>query len=159
MTRRYGRAVGGERLVDAVPSGRWSTTSLLSSIRLNGSTAAMILPGATDRAAFDLYVERVLVPTLRPNDIVVMDNLAVHKSPRARALIEEAGAEMWFLPPYSPDLNPIENMWSKVKAYLRCAKARTESALNKAVAVALENVTAKDAAGWFDHCGYGRTQT
>ena len=159
MTRLYARTVGGARVVDAVPSGHWSTTSLLSSMRLSGATTAMTLPGATDRAAFDVYVEQVLVPTLKADDIVMMGNLAAHKSLRAQALIEAAGAELWFLPPYSPDLNPIEKMWSKVKAYLRRVKARTETALNNAVAAALETVTPGDAAAWFAHCGYGRTQS
>jgi transposase len=159
MTRTYGRTLDGGRLVDSVPNGRWSTTSMLSSIRLDGSTAAMTLAGATDRAAFDIYIEQVLIPTLRSGDIVVMDNLAVHQSPRAEAMIRDVGAELWFLPPYSPDLNPIEKMWSKVKAHLCRAKARTERALHRAIAAALKNVTATDAEGWFKHCGYRHTQS
>lgn len=159
MTRLYARVIGGARVVDAIPNGHWSTTSLLSSMRLNATTAAMTLPGATDRAAFDAYVEHVLCPTLRPGDIVVMDNLAAHRSPKAQALIEAVGAELWFLPPYSPDLNPIEKMWSKVKAFLRRAKARTQAALDNAVAAALASITPDDAAAWFKHCGYGRTRS
>lgn len=154
MTRLYGRTLDGGRLVDAVPHGHWSTTSMLSSFRLDGSTAAMTLPGATDRLAFDAYVEQILAPTLRHGDIVVLDNLAPHKSPRAAELIREVGAELWFLPPYSPDLNPIEKMWSKVKAHLRRAKARTTQTLDHAVAKALKAITADDAQGWFRHCGY-----
>jgi transposase len=154
MTRRYGRTLDGGRLVDAVPHGHWSTTSLLSSFRLDGSNAAMTLPGATDRLAFDAYVEQVLAPTLRTGDIVVMDNLAPHQSPHAAERIRKAGADLWFLPPYSPDLNPIEKMWSKVKAHLRRAKARTTEALDRAVAEALKSVTASDASGWFKLCGY-----
>lgn len=159
MTRGYGRIRGGRRLVDAAPHGHWATTSLLSSIRLDGSTAAMSLEGATDRDAFETYVDRVLVETLRRGDIVVMDNLQPHRSVRAAERIAQQGAELWFLPPYSPDLNPIELMWSKVKANLRSAKARTRAALEKAVAVALRSITAQDAESWFGHCGYGRAQS
>ncbi len=159
MTRLYGRQLNGDRLVDAVPNGHWSTTSMLSCLRLDGSTAAMSLDGATDRVAFETYVERVLVQTLRPGDIVVMDNLAPHKSPWAAALIRSAGAELRFLPPYSPDFNPIEKMWSKVKAHLRKAKARSRTALDRALGRALRSVTAEDAKGWFTSCGYGYTQS
>lgn len=159
MTRRYGRTLDGRRLVDAVPHGHGSTTSMLSSFRLDGSTAAMTLPGATDRLAFDAYVEQVMAPTLRPGDIVVLDNLAPHKSPRAAERIRQAGAELWFLPPYSPDLNPIEKMWSKVKAHLRRTKARTIQALHRAAAAALKSVTASNAAGWFKLCGYRYNQS
>jgi len=159
MTRRYGRIPGGQRLRDAAPHGHWSTTSLLSSIRLDGSTVAMTLEGATDRDAFESYVDHVLIKTLRRGDIVVMDNLQPHKSARAAEWIASQGAELWFLPPYSPDLNPIELMWSKVKAHLRKAKARTQTALDQAVATALKSITAQDAQGWFRHCGYGRKQT
>jgi transposase len=158
MTRLYGRTLGGQRLVDATPHGHWSITSILSSFRLDGSTAAMSLDGPTDRLAFETYVERVLLPTLGPGDIVVLDNLAPHRSPRAMILIQQAGAELWFLPPYSPDFNPIEKMWSKVKAHLRKTKARTQRALEQAIAAALRAITPQDAAGWFRLCGYGRTQ-
>jgi transposase len=118
----------------------------------------MNLDGPTDRLAFDAYVEHVLLPTLRPGDIVVMDNLAPHKSPWAAELIQQAGPELWFLPPYSPDFNPLEKMWSKVKAFLRKIKARTEQALERAIGAALRTTTLQDAAGWFRHCGYGHTQ-
>ena len=158
MTRLYGRTLDGKRLVDATPHGHWSVTSMLSSFRLDGSTAAMTLDGPTDRLAFEAYVEYVLLPTLRSGDIVVMDNLAPHKSPRAAALIQQAGAELWFLPPYSPDFNPIEKMWSKAKGFLRKIKARTEKALQRAIGEALQTITPENAAGWFRHCGYGHTQ-
>jgi transposase len=154
MTRLYGRKLNGDRLVDAVPHGHWSTTSMLSCLRLDGSTAAMSLDGATDRVAFETYVERVLVQSLRPGDVVVMDNLAPHKSPQAAELIEDAGAEIRFLPPYSPDFNPIEKMWSKVKAHLRKAKPRSRTALDRAIGRALRAITAEDAKGWFASCGY-----
>ena len=154
MTRLYGRIIGGGRLVDRTPHGHWCTTTILSSLPLDGSTAAMVIEGATDRDVFEAYVQQVLISSLRPGDIVVMDNLAPHKAATIIAAIEMAGAEVWFLPPYSPDLNPIEKLWSKVKALLRSAKARTEEALLRAIAVALEAVCPSDARGWFSSCGY-----
>jgi transposase len=154
MTRLYGRACGGQRVVDAAPRGQWHTTTMLSSMRLDGSTEALVVEGPTDAAVFQAYVEQVLAPRLRPGDIVVLDNLAPHKAPAALAALAAAGAQVWFLPPYSPDLNPIEKMWSKVKAFLRKAEARTEEALFAAIAAALETITASDAANWFTSCGY-----
>ena len=114
----------------------------------------MHLPGAADTAAFITYIEEVLCPELKKGDIVVMDNLSVHKSPEVLALVQAAGAEVRFLPPYSPDLNPIEKMWSKIKHLLRSAEARTPGELDEAISMALSKVTAKDAAGWFASCGY-----
>ncbi|MCZ6586764.1 MAG: IS630 family transposase [Planctomycetota bacterium] len=154
MTRLYGRAFGGQRVVDTAPHGHWCTTTMLSSIRLNGTTAAMVIESPTDTAVFRAYVDRVLVPILRPGDIVVMDNLAPHKSPGVAKAIAAAGAAVWHLPPYSPDFNPIEKMWSKIKAFLRKAKARTPAALLDAIGAALQKVTASDATGWFEACGY-----
>lgn len=154
MTRLRGRALRGKRLHAQAPAGHWRTTTMISSIRCDGSTACMILEAATDTEVFRTYVEKVLVPTLRPGDIVVMDNLAPHKSPQTLALIEQAGAEALFLPAYSPDLNPIEKMWSKVKNRLRSLQARTAAELQSAIATALAEVTAKDAAAWFASCGY-----
>ena len=127
---------------------------MLSSIRLDGSSACMTIEGATATEVFSTYVREVLCPKLRPGDIVVMDNLTPHKSEATLALIEAAGAKALFLPAYSPDFNPIEKMWSKVKAHLRAAEARTLEALNHAIAAALTNVTANDARGWFASCGY-----
>jgi transposase len=127
---------------------------MISSIRRDGSTAAMTVEGATTSEVFRAYVEHILAPTLRPGDIVVLDNLSPHKDKAALALIEQAGAEVRFLPPYSPDFNPIEKMWSKVKALLRSAKARTDEALLAAIGSALARVTAQDAEGWFASCGY-----
>ena len=127
---------------------------MISSIRRDGSTAAMTVEGATTSEVFRAYVEHILVPTLRPGDIVVLDNLSPHKDKEALALIKQAGAEVRFLPPYSPDFNPIEKMWSKVKALLRSAKARTDEALLSAIGSALSRVTAQDAKGWFASCGY-----
>lgn len=159
MTRLRGRTFDGQRLVEATPAGHWQTTSMLSSLRLDGTTAAMSLEGPVDRDAFDAYVEQILLPTLKPGDIFLLDNLNVHKSPKAKALIEGAGAQVLFLPPYSPDLNPIEGMWSKAKAILRKIKARTREDLNAAIGTALQSITPDDAAGWFKHCGYVYTQS
>lgn len=127
---------------------------MISAVRSDGSTAAMTVEGATTGEVFRAYVEHILVPTLRPGDIVVLDNLSSHKDRHAIKLIEQAGAEVRFLPPYSPDFNPIEKMWSKVKALLRSAKARTEETLLVAIGAALACVTADDAKGWFASCGY-----
>jgi transposase len=127
---------------------------MISSIRLDGTTACMTLQGATDTEVFRAYVQEVLCPSLRPGDIVIMDNLSPHKSEPTLALIEAAGATVEFLPPYSPDLNPIEKMWSKIKSLLRTAEARTPAQLNTAIGTALSCVTAQDALNWFASCGY-----
>jgi len=157
MTRLYGRAVAGQRVVDHTPSGHWCTTTMISSVRLDGSTACMVVDGATTQDIFEAYIEQILLPTLQAGDIVVLDNLSAHKSQRTRRLIESVGAELWYLPAYSPDLNPIEKMWSKIKSILRTLKARTKETLIHAIAVALERVTAHDAQGWFESCGYANT--
>jgi transposase len=154
MTRRCGRAQRGERVHASQPCGHWQTTTMLSSIRLDGSTACMTIEGATDTEVFQTYVREVLCPTLRPGDLVVMDNLSPHKHDPTLRLIEETGAAVRFLPAYSPDLNPIEKMWSKVKQFLRSAEARTGEELQKAIAAALTGVTAQDAMNWFASCGY-----
>ena len=154
MTRLRGRAKGGQRLVDSTPHGHWCTTTMISSIRLDGSTACMAIDDATSAEVFREYVRQVLLPTLRPGDIVVLDNLSAHKDKEALALIAKVGVEVWFLPPYSPDMNPIEKMWSKIKELLRAAKARTFDALLAAIANALETITTEDAQGWFEACGY-----
>jgi transposase len=127
---------------------------MISSIRLDGTTACMHLPGAADTAAFLTYIGEVLCPTLKQGDIVVMDNLAVHKSPQVAALVQAVGAEVRFLPAYSPDLNPIEKMWSKIKARLRAMEARTPEQLDEAIGAALAQVTPSNARGWFASCGY-----
>ena len=154
MTRLYGRAMAGQRAMDDTPSGHWCTTTMISSVRLDGSTACMVVDGATTKDIFTAYIQQILLPTLKAGDIVVMDNLSAHKNQKAIDLIESAGAQLWFLPPYSPDLNPIEKMWSKIKSILRTLKARTEESLINAIAKALEAVTANDAKGWFESCGY-----
>jgi transposase len=127
---------------------------MISSIRLDGSTACMTIEGATDTDVFELYTREILCPKLKEGDLVVMDNLSPHKSERVIALIEQAGAKVLFLPAYSPDLNPIEKMWSKLKQSLRSAEAPTQQELIHAVASALENITARDAMHWFASCGY-----
>jgi len=158
MTRLRGRALGGRRVLDAVPHGHWHTTTMIGSIRLDGTSACMAIEGATDAEVFREYVRSILVPALRRGDIVVLDNLGAHKDAEAQALIEAAHAELRFLPPYSPDLNPIEKMWSKVKEFLRAAKARTQEDLYAAIGTALETVTPQDAEGWFRSCGYTAAQ-
>ena len=127
---------------------------MIGSIRLDVSIACMAIEGATDTEVFRAYVRRVLCPTLRPGDVVIMDNLSPHKNERTLALLAQAGAEVAFLPAYSPDFNPIEKMWSKVKASLRSAEARTQDTLLAALASALERVTPQDATNWFASCGY-----
>ena len=159
MTRLYGRAKSGQRALDDAPSGHWCTTTMISSVRLDGSTDCMVVDGATTKDIFKAYVEQILLPTLKAGDVVVMDNLSAHKNQETIDLIESVGAELWYLPPYSPDLNPIEKMWSKIKSILRTMKARTEKALINAIAKALEAVTASDAKGWFESCGYQYTKT
>jgi transposase len=154
MTRLYGRSLKGKRCYDKAPDGRWETVTVLSSIRLEGETESVMFEGAVDRKMFDAYIEQILGPSLRPGDIVVMDNLAAHKSRAAQDFVESRSARYLFLPAYSPDLNPIEKMWSKVKQTLRSIKARTQEELFDATAKALSGVTANDAQGWFKSCGY-----
>jgi len=154
MTRLRGRAPQGLRVYDCAPAGHWSTTTMIGSIRLDGATTCMTIEAATDRDIFAVYVERILLPALKPGDIVVMDNLSSHKEERILKLIEQAGCQARFLPAYSPDLNPIEKMWSKIKTFLRGAKARSSRALNNAIAKALKKITPTDAQNWFASCGY-----
>lgn len=154
MTRLRGRAPKGERVFSRAPHGHWQTTTMMSSIRLDGSTACMALEGTTDTESFRAYVQAVLAPALRSGDIVVMDNLSPHKSDPTLALIRQAGAAVLFLPAYSPDLNPIEMMWSKVKTFLRGAEARSGEQLTAAIGQALAQITPQDALNWFAHCGY-----
>ena len=127
---------------------------MISAIRLDGTTASLAIEGATDTAVFRVYVEEILCPILKPDDIVIMDNLAAHKSPVTLELIEALGAQAWFLPAYSPDLNPIEKMWSKVKNQLRSAEARSQETLYTAIGEAIAQVTMRDAMNWFASCGY-----
>jgi transposase len=154
MTRLYGRAPKGQRVVGSVPQNWGRNITLLAALSVAGVDAAMIVEGATDTDVFCAYVSQVLSPTLSTGDIVVMDNLSAHKAQKVRELIEERGARLVYLPPYSPDLNPIERCWSKIKTCLRAAKARTSERLDEAIKQAFETITKSDARAWFKHCGY-----
>ena len=154
MDRTHGRAPSGVRVDGPVPHGHWKMTTLTAAIRLDGVGACLAFDGATDSASFETYIERCLAPTLRPGDIVVMDNLTCHKTAEAARLIAAAGAELRFLPAYSPDLNPIERMFSKLKAWLRSAAERTVAGLIGAMGDALRAVRPGDILGWFRHSGY-----
>ena len=154
MARRHGRAPRGERLRASVPHGHWKTTTFIGGLRLSGMTAPMVLDGPMTGAWFQAYVEQILVPTLRAGDIVILDNLAAHKRAAVRQAIEAAGASMRFLPPYSPDLNPIENAFAKFKALLRKAAARTVDQLESAIAAAIDTFSPPECANYFAAAGY-----
>ena len=156
MARLYGRSPYGRRCVAALPHGHWKTTTFVGALRATGMTAPMVLDGPMDGPAFEAYVTQVLLPTLRPGDIVVMDNLAAHKRPEVAIAIEAAGAKLLFLPPYSPDLNPIEMAFAKLKAALRKAAARSIEALIDAIAAALTTITAQECLKFFAEDGYDR---
>jgi transposase len=154
MTRLRGRCQGGGRLHDAAPLGHWETTTMIAALRQEGSVAPMVIEGPSDAAVFRAYVKHVLVPILRPGQIVVLDNLSSHKGAEIRQMLLAARCELWFLPPYSPDLNPIERMWSKAKEFLRAAQARGTEELYRAIGQALATVTPQNAQAWFGSCGY-----
>jgi transposase len=154
MQRTRGRAPRGERCVASGPAGHWQISTMIGAVRLDGPLCCATLEGAVNADAFLLWIRESLCPALRPGDVVVMDNLSSHKAPGVRTAIEGVGARLLYLPPYSPDFNPIENMWSKVKQSLRSAAARTRDALGAAVTAALATVTAADCQGFFTHCGY-----
>ena len=155
LTRTHARAPRGVRAVGRVPRNHDPRLSLVATLSLAGiGQAALALPGAIDRAAFVAFVEQELVPRLRPGQIVVLDNLAVHKGARVQELIEGAGCRLLFLPPSSPDFTPIEQAFSKLKAHLRGVGARTRERLDEAISEALARITPDDARGWFAHCGY-----
>jgi transposase len=154
MTRLYGRAPKGQRVAGNVPQNWGRNITMLAALSVAGVEATMTVEGATDTDVFCAYVSEVLSPTLAPCDIVVMDNLSAHKAQRVRELIEARGARLVYLPPYSPDFNPIERCWSKIKTYLRAAKARTSERLDEAIKSAFETVTESDARAWFKHCAY-----
>ncbi|GAB5519295.1 MAG: hypothetical protein RhofKO_15460 [Rhodothermales bacterium] len=156
MTRRYGRAKRGERVVDSAPVNRGPNVTLIVAMSLEGVIAPMQVELATSGDVFRAYVAQVLVPSLREGDVVLMDNLPAHKITGIRELIEGVGASVLYLPRYSPEYNPVEQLWSKVKAVLRRLKARTQDALDDAIGLAFEAVSASDAEGWFRHCGYSR---
>lgn len=154
LTPRYARAPRGQRAYGTVPRNTPPNTTVIAAMTMEGMGPAMTLPGATDTAAFVVYVEQFLVPSLVAGQVVVMDNLSAHKSTQIRILIESCGCELWYLPAYSPDLSPIELAFSKLKEWLRRAKARTAEALEAAIARALDEIGASDAHGYFAHCGY-----
>ena len=156
MARRYGRAPRGERCRASLPHGHWKTTTVVGALRLAGMTAPMVLDGAMHGAAFLAYVEQVLAPTLVPGDIVVMDNLPAHKPTAVRRAVEAAGAELRFLPPYSPDFNPIEMAFSKLKAFLKKAAARTKDDLWDAIAHGIDTFTPTECENYFAAAGYDR---
>ena len=156
MARRSGRAMRGQRCRAPVPHGHWKTTTFVGALRLSGMTAPMVLDGAMHGAAFLAYVEQVLVPALEPGDIVVMDNLACHRSAAVRDAIQGAGAELRFLPPYSPDFNPIEMAFSTLKAPLKRRAACTVTELWQAIGEATDNFTPAECQNYFAAAGYDR---
>lgn len=157
MTRLYGWSPIGQRCVDRTPHGHWQTMTMLSAIRLDGviQDATVVLDGPMDAATFLAYTQQCLAPSLHSGDIVVMDNLSSHKATGVREAIEAAGADLWHLPPYSPDLNPIEKLWSKVKAWLRCVGAKTFDTLTDAIGDVLRAVKINECSNYFASCGYG----
>ena len=154
MTRAYARAPTGERAVDAVPKNWGDNITVTAALTLDGIVAPMMLYGPMNARAFEAYVEQCLAPELRPGDVVALDRLNAHKTDRVRELVEATGARLIFLPTYSPDFNPIEHAWSKLKSLLRKAKARTVRKLSRALRWALLEITSSDAHGWFSHCGF-----
>ncbi len=149
MTRSYARCCGGGRIQDAVPGSQWKMLTILGAMDANGMLAAMTVEAATDREVFLAYLDEVLCPKLRPGHVVVMDNLSTHKVHGVRERIQARGATLVYLPPYSPDLNPIEKLWAKLKQGLRTAAARTAHVLNQAIADLLPTITKQDAQAWF----------
>jgi len=154
MARRYGRCRRGQRLRSAVPHGHWKTTTFVAGLRLTGIVAPMVLDGPINSRSFQTYVDRVLIPDLHPGDIVIMDNLSSHKSPGVQAAIEAAGASVRYLPPYSPDFNPIEKAFSKLKAHLRKAAERTRDALWDRIGTLIDQVSPTECANFFTAAGY-----
>jgi transposase len=157
MARLRGRAPRGRRLRASIPHGHWKTTTFVAGLRRTGIVAPMVLDGPINRKAFHAYVDQILVPDLAPGDIVIMDNLASHKGATVRALIEAAGARLLYLPPYSPDFNPIENAFAKLKALLRKAAERTVEGLWTAIGCLIETITPAECANCFEAAGYDAT--
>lgn len=157
MTRRYGRSPVGVRCVDRTPHGHWKIQTLVSAIRCEGviAKATLVFDGPVNAQTFLGYTQECLAPALRPGDVLVMDNLASHKAAGVREAIEAVGASVWYLPPYSPDLNPIEKLWSKVKAWLRGKRARCLPDLYNDIADALRHVSPQECLNYFKSCGYG----
>jgi transposase len=159
MARTHGYAPRGERLVDSAPHGHWHTTTFIGALTARGFIAPMVVDGAVNGAAFRAYVEQVLVPELRRGDVVVMDNLGSHKMAAVRSAVEGAGCRLLLLPPYSPDLNPIENAFSKLKRLLRKAAERTVDGLWAAIGRLLDRFTRRECRNYFRHCGYTHNAT
>jgi transposase len=157
MVRAYGRCPKGQRLIGRQPFGHWKTTTFTAGLRCDGVTAPFVLDGPMNREAFETYVETVLAPTLSPGDRVIIDNLSSHKSDKARLAIEARGAQLVFLPPYSPDLNPIEMAFSKLKTLLRKAAERTRDNLWDRIGLVLDAFTPDECANYFRHAGYVST--
>ena len=155
MTRRYGWAPRPERVSEAVPAGHWRTLTVLAALTREGMLASMTIASPTDGDVFLAFVEQVLGPRLQPGHIVVLDNLAAHKVEGVRQLVESRGAQLLYLPPYSPDFNPIEQAWSKLKQLLRGVKARVLDQLEPAIAQTMAAITPQNAQAFFRHCGYG----
>jgi transposase len=158
MTRRYGWAPRPERVSEAVPAGHWRTLTVLAALTLDGMLASMTIESPTDGDVFLAFLEQVLGPRLEPGHVVVLDNLAAHKVEGVRELVESRGAQLLYLPPYSPDFNPIEQAWSKLKQLLRGVKARVLDQLEPAIARAIAAITPQNALAFFRHCGYGVQQ-
>ena len=154
MTRTHGRAPPNQRVVGSVPQGHWKVMTMLGALRLDGVAASASIEAATDTDIFRCFVREGLVPVLRRGDVVVWDNLGAHRAADLQQAVSSAGAKVLPLPPYSPDLSPIEPSWSKVKQQLRSAEARTAEALGQASIDAFNSITSDDAKGWFGHCGY-----
>jgi transposase len=154
LTRLYARALGGRRTSEAAPRNYGASTSMMATIGINGIEAPMLIEGSVDTLVFNAYCEEVLRPTLKRGDVIILDNLGAHRASLIEEIALSCGAQVIWLPPYSPDFSPIELMWSKVKAYLKKVKARTQEELEKAIARALQSVTASDCRNWFRHCGY-----
>jgi len=157
MTRRCGRAARGAPCIGTVPHGHWRNNTFIAGLRCDRIDAPMLIEGAMDGDVFFAWVEQMLAPTLRPGDIVICDNLSVHKNTKARATIEKCGAELRFLPAYSPDLNPIEMVFAKIKALVTSAAARCADTLCTAIASALTAFTPQECARYFRHAGYAST--
>lgn len=157
MARTHGRCLRGERLRAGVPHGHWKTTTFTAGLTTRGMIAPFVLDGPINRLAFETYVAKVLIPELRPGDLVIMDNLSSHKGPRVREMIEAAGVELRYLPPYSPDFNPIENAFAKLKAFLRKAAERTRDGLWRAIGRLIDQITPAESANLFAAAGYDAT--
>jgi transposase len=154
LLRRYGRSPRGTRLHDHTPCSHWETQTVIAALRVDGVTAPAVFDGPIDTPSFLAYVEQILAPALRPGDVVVLDNLAVHKQPEVHAAIAAVGAQVRFLPPYSPDLNPIEQAFAKLKAFLRAARPRTFDRVVELVGIALELFSPTECRNYVGHCGY-----